>query len=324
MADIEHDIDIAITFVNQDLGLANDLRDSLSSTFENVFVYASKQEELAGTDGLETLRQAFRYRSRLVVILFRERWGQTDWTRVEEQAITDRFLKEGAKFLFVVMMDDSTPPPWLPESHIRFSLKDFGIKEAVGAIKMRALERGSVVHRPSVAARAAQAQRQVEFGNRKVELFRTAVGVQQVEKEVRSLFKLLSAHAEEAKNAAPGLNMEYGCEEEACVIRTRGMAVTCWYLNRITNVLDEARLTIREVRGAVVLPGENAYAPERPRELAVTVFKPELTRAEGWCWKNESGEILTSEQIVDLCLNRFFARANQLAQGALPWVDDDE
>lgn len=324
MADNEQDIDIAITFVNKDLGLANDLRDALSSSFENVFVYASKQEELAGTDGLESLREVFRYRSRLVVILFRERWGETDWTRVEEQAITDRFLKEGAKFLFVIMMDDSAPPPWLPETHIRFNLKDFGVQEAIGAIKARALERGSVVHHPSAATRAAKAQEQVEFGNRRAQLFRTGEGVQQVEKEAHSLLKLLADRAAESKKAAPGLHMAFGCTDEACVIRAPGIAVTCWYRNRITNVLDEARLIIRELRGAVVLPGENAYAPERPRELAETVFKPELTRAQGWCWKSESGEMLSSEQVADLCLNRFFVLADRLGRGELPWVDDED
>lgn len=144
MAPDSYDLDIAITFVNEDLAFAGDLRDRLGAAL-NVFVYNAKQEELAGTDGLQSLREIFRHRARLVVILNRARWGKTDWSRVEEEAITDRFLKEGPSFLFVIMMDGSAAPLWLPDKLIRFNLKDFGIEQAVAAIKARAIERGSEV-----------------------------------------------------------------------------------------------------------------------------------------------------------------------------------
>ena len=127
----ERDVDVAISFLNKDLDLAIELRDLLSDSLD-VFVYTHRQEELAGTDGLESFRAPFRYRARLVVILYREGWGQTFWTRVEEEAITDRFLKEGREFLFVVMVDDSAPPPWLPDKLVRYNLKDFGVAQAAG------------------------------------------------------------------------------------------------------------------------------------------------------------------------------------------------
>lgn len=142
------DVDVAITFLNQDLGFAQELSDRLGNAL-SVFVYANRQEELAGTDGLESFREVFRHRAKLVVILHREEWGNTKWTRIEELAIKDRFLNEGPEFLFLIAMGDAQPPRWLPEQLIRFSSRDFPVTEAIGAIKAKALELGSVVQRPS-------------------------------------------------------------------------------------------------------------------------------------------------------------------------------
>jgi len=106
----EHDLDVAISFKSEDANLATDIRGRLGKSLDT-FVYTAKQEELAGTDGLETLRKVFRHRAKLVVILFRSGWGETPWTRVEMEAITDRFLKQGPGFLFVITLDSAPPPP---------------------------------------------------------------------------------------------------------------------------------------------------------------------------------------------------------------------
>jgi hypothetical protein len=58
----------------------------------NVFFFPRNQEELAGTDGLESMRAPF-MNSRVTVVLFRDRWGNTPWTGVEAQAIKDHCLQ---------------------------------------------------------------------------------------------------------------------------------------------------------------------------------------------------------------------------------------
>src|SRR5437899_11207412 len=91
----EYEYDVAISFLSQDVDLARELADGLSPQLR-VFVYIDRQREIAGTDGLTTFRAIFRSATRLVVVLFRNGWGESNWTRVEEEAISDRFLKEGA------------------------------------------------------------------------------------------------------------------------------------------------------------------------------------------------------------------------------------
>jgi hypothetical protein len=134
--------DVAISFLSGDEPLALKLQEQLSESL-SVFVYSKKQEQLAGTDGLESFRQAFFAQSRLVVVLYRNGWGKTPWTAVEELAIKERMFNGGWKHLLFVMLDKQSPyPAWLPETHIRLDYTRFA-NELVGAIKLRALELGS-------------------------------------------------------------------------------------------------------------------------------------------------------------------------------------
>ncbi|HET7584380.1 MAG TPA: hypothetical protein VFK13_05700 [Gemmatimonadaceae bacterium] len=321
MDEHEFDFDVAISFVNVDLGVAAAIRDGLGDTL-NVFIYTRKQEEVAGTDGLESFRAVFRHRARLVVILYRAEWGQTKWTRVESEAITDRFLDQGPDFLFVVTMDEAPPPKWLPEKLIRLRFADFGVQEAVGAIKARALSQGSVVSRPSTAFLALRAQEAADFERQRNTLMKNEHGVQQAQKEAERLVQLIRERAEEAIAAAPGLELHFGSEVDWCVIRAPGVAVRVSYRNNIINVLDEARLEVVDLRGAVLLPGESGFPFRKPKRIHEIEYRPELTRASGWCWRRPDGSCATSEEIADQCLPSMFSLIHRLNAGQLPSPGD--
>jgi hypothetical protein len=72
--------EVAFSFLAQDLALATRCSEALSPL--TTFVFSRHQETLAGTDGQESFRSAFRFDSRLNVVLLRAGWGETPWTRV--------------------------------------------------------------------------------------------------------------------------------------------------------------------------------------------------------------------------------------------------
>ena len=77
--------DVAISFLVADQEIAAALRARLIGL--NVFFYPYNQEELIGTDGLETLRAPF-LNARVNVVLFRERYGirlglELSWLRLK-------------------------------------------------------------------------------------------------------------------------------------------------------------------------------------------------------------------------------------------------
>jgi hypothetical protein len=317
----ERDLDVAISFSSEDHALAAAIRTGLSRTLR-IFEFTARQEELAGTDGLESLRNVFRWRARLVVILLRASWGKTPWTRVEMEAITDRFLKEGPDFLFVVTVDDgAVRPPWLPDKLLRFNFTDFPLEQALGAIMSRCLEQGATISRPSIAALAVQAQSRTVFEVGRRAKLASEGGVREAERELAELFKLVGEAVQTAKEAAPELKLEYGASQDFLVIRSDGIAVQCRFSNRYANTLEHARLMVAELRGTVLLPGQGGYYRTEPRVLAETAFTPDIGLFEGTCWRDENGALLTSPSIAQQTLERFFSLVQSQAAGELPPMD---
>jgi hypothetical protein len=108
----------------KDEPIAAALNDGLASGL-TVFFFPRSQEDLAGTNGLESMRTPFLTGSRINVVLYREQWGQTPWTRIEEAAIKDACLSKGWPSLFFVVLDKTSKLPiWLPSTHVRFNFDD--------------------------------------------------------------------------------------------------------------------------------------------------------------------------------------------------------
>jgi hypothetical protein len=317
MPDAPHLYDVAISFRYVDLGFATELCDGLSEGLK-VFLFTERQEDLAGTDALESFRLVFRSQARLVVILYRAGWGDTPATRVELEAIKDRHYAEGPNFLFVVMMDDSPPPPWLPERLIRFNLKDFPKDQAIGAVKARALEAGSEITKPSTAVLARRAKDRADFAKKRDAYFRGYDGPRLALAEAQRFIRLAKQRVDQAIEAAPGLEMAFGSSEYGCGVRAPGIGLVAGYRNHIVNSLGEALLAVRAFRGPVVLPGRDEYSHYQPVQVSETIYSPEITREHGWCWRTKKGEIVTSESLAERFVEQFFDLMDRQSAGELP------
>jgi hypothetical protein len=114
-SELGSEIDVAISFLAKNEPLAKQLKAGLEDGLE-VFFFPHSQEQLAGTDGLESMRTPFAD-ARVVGALLDDSWGETPWIRVEKTAITDRCLDKGwESLLFVKMSKTNTPPKWLPHT----------------------------------------------------------------------------------------------------------------------------------------------------------------------------------------------------------------
>jgi hypothetical protein len=318
MTDSEHDLDVALSFEGADRAMAVTIRNGLVGAL-NVFEFTDRQEELAGTDGLESLRKVFRSRARLVVILMRATWGSTWWTRVEMEAISDRFLKEGPGFLFIVTVDEGiVRPPWIPDKLIRFNVRDFPVEQAIGAIKLRATEVGASLKKESVAERAARAKEATDFERRRKQLLGSAEGVTQVKQAVRELMDAITRNVGEAKSSLDALGVRFGVADEWCGLKTDTVATQCAYRNRVVNTLSEARLSIRAIRGGLLLPGENGYYLNEPKVLNEVDYRPDLMRGMVWCWRGEDDMLHSCEEVAEAVVTQILQLVEADAAGALP------
>ncbi|PZP84145.1 MAG: hypothetical protein DI582_09515, partial [Azospirillum brasilense] len=159
-ADEPHDV--AISFLVKDEAIAREFYQQLSPHLK-VFFFPHTQEELAGTDGMESMRHPF-LTARLTLVLFSDGWGDTPWTRVEATAIKESCLERGWDHLFFVDLNKAAKlPVWLPKTHVRLNYTDYGIKQAVGAVKARVEELGGKLERPSAQAVARSAKIELAY-----------------------------------------------------------------------------------------------------------------------------------------------------------------
>ena len=110
--------DVAISFGAKDEAFANRLYALLEERLK-VFIYSKEQEMLAGSDGEATFNAVFGKQAKLVVVLFREAWGKSPFTRFEETAIRNRAFSQGYDFTVFIPMEQSETqkvPAWLPKN----------------------------------------------------------------------------------------------------------------------------------------------------------------------------------------------------------------
>ena len=163
MDERKYEYDVAFSFLAQDEPIAVQLNDLLQSRLRT-FVYSGRQDEVAGTDGEKTFNAVFGEQSRLVVVLYRNGWGQTPWSRIEETAIRNRAYEEGYDFVKVIPLDEkATVPRWLPKTQLWLGLNRWGMAGAASVIDARVQELGGQSREETVQGRAARLARSVRF-----------------------------------------------------------------------------------------------------------------------------------------------------------------
>lgn len=200
--------DVALSFLVQDEPLATQLANILEER-HRVFLYSRQQEQLAGTDGEKTFNEVFATQAGMVVVLYRQGWGESRWTRIEETAIRNRAYEEGYDFaLFVPTDDKPTVPTYLPKTRLWIGLARFGVNGAASVIDARIQELGGEPRVLSLEERAARAQKASEFKAFRHGYFRSHEGVQAADASFSRILEAVEQRVAGLQAAAPALGLQ--------------------------------------------------------------------------------------------------------------------
>jgi hypothetical protein len=306
--------DVAISFLSEDESTAAALYNALSDGLE-VFFYPRKQEALAGTNGLESMRTPFLEDSRIVVVLYRERWGNSPWTGVEQAAIQDGCLQHGWQRLFFMMLDNaSSPPRWLPNTHVRFNYADFGLEQAVGAIKARVQESGGTIAPITALKRAELSKRETQYLEEKHQLCSPA-GREIVGQKTLELFSAIKGHCAEI-NASESLSIQIASDTRQCHLRNNRVSLVV----TLEDSNSGSNLAVREFSKRLAFNGEFlAYLDGGPKTLRKIRYLPEMNRARecGWIEEGQPSKFLSSDALADNIVGRFVDLAARADRGEL-------
>jgi hypothetical protein len=298
--------DVAISFLSQDEPLAAELYSELRKNLL-VFFSPKNQEQLAGTDGLVTFRQAFLSQSRLVVILYRSGWGETPWTGVEELAIKERLLlgKGGRNWLLLVNLDSSPCPLWVPKHAIWLDYNKYS-KDLAGAIKLRVQELGGEL---TVETAVDKARRMTAIAAAEVERENklSLQGRDAVLSESAKLYDLVERMIKQIAQEGPQFGLEHCRDESGIALRTALVSMKFGVPQNHSNYPPLRHLMLGIYSGRIFMRHEfetgRVYIPGRePPMSSEQKFQFDYNAAYGWCWRGANGDLLTTESLSEFLM----------------------
>lgn len=301
--------DVAISFLNADLGLAEELATLLQDRM-SVFLFTERQADVAGSDGVDTLSLVFGSQARLVVILYREGWGHTPWTGVEETAIKNRALEAGWEFLLLMPLEtDPTVPKWVPKAQIWLAYSHYGLSAALPILERKLEEVGGKATPITAATRARQYARHAEWKEERDSRRRSQSGVDAVKAHLAKLFDEVGQAVSEASKASSAADIAFkqprpnAARMWSSSPDREGTTVTLYWSQQWSNVLEHSGLHVRLWRGFAPAAGEDLVAFEKPGELESHEFDFEYGESGRWVWQHRhTHQVYDTAQLAAFCI----------------------
>ena len=288
--------DVALSFLAEDESLAISLADRLRDRME-VFVYSERQKELAGRDGMDEFTEIFRTKVRVCVVLYREGWGRTKWTAIEETAIKNRAFDCGWDFLLVIPLNTCTGPIWLPRTKLWLDFKRFGLDGAEAVIDVKVLESGGGGREESPTDMAERLIRQAKIKEEQKKFLSSKEGVQYAQDAIQEMFRILERRISELLPKVP-LNLKTTPGSDAyrdIQLRDGRVGVVFFWQQHSLVTVEGSHLSINEYSAG--------YPRPKQREILMT-FALDDSGNPTWAEKKDPKRTYSSEEFVDCFLKR--------------------
>jgi len=293
----EYKYDVAFSFLSADEQIARNLNEILKRRL-NTFIYFDKQDELIGEDAQIKFTNIFGKECRIAVIIYREGWGTSGWTLIEQNSIQTRLFKDGLDFIFVVSLDKKHPI-WYPEQYIWDNIEKYGIEATAAIIENKAKKQGSKIVEDTAKSRAEKLNKKFEFLEFRKSYRFSEKGVNDANTEVLKLFALLEQKTIEIKEGNKNLALNFERIKhhryEAEIIGHGFILQLFWYTRAINN-LDDNILTCRIIKGWA-LGGDRS----KPIVVQINEFAFDINENKNLIWVI-GNEQLSTNVIADRIL----------------------
>lgn len=319
MSDEKYKYDVAFSFLAKDESLATQMNDLLQDRL-HTFLYSKRQEELAGTDGERTFNAVFSEEARLVVVLYRDAWGESPWTRIEQTAIRNRAFEEGYDFVIFIPLDiPPSVPKWLPRTRLWIGLERWGVNGAATIIEARVQELGGTPAVESVEDRAKRLERSLQFEKKREQFLTSFGGVNSANAAFRVLIdeieRLITIIAQSTSSIKYSLKK---IKWQAVILGPHAGLDISWQC-KWTNDLTNAKLEVSLWEGHPPFPGISFFPDEKPRRRKSKTFVFDLLKPDtpGWRSSEASGEEYDSKLLAEHILKFYMDDADPKKDGSV-------
>lgn len=315
------DYEVAFSFLQQDESLAFEISDLIHDRF-STFIYSEHQKELAGSDGEKTFNEVFGDKARIVIVLYRDDWGKTKWTRIEETAIRNRGHEEGYDFTLFVQLDPSAKmPKWLPKTRIYYNFDRWGVKGLAPVIEQKVQESGGQNRAETLEDQAAKIKRAFLREQERKTFLNSSDGYSAAQLEFNKLYQMLEEKTKALED--PAINLHFGYDKHPSrefVVRCENYSAHFTWDYAYSNSLNNSGLLVELVfynRGNHQaffnrqMRGNNArekIIKQQEYNFDINV----VTTEKGWSKKTKPDEFCTSEKIMNEWLQLFLEKVKKI------------
>lgn len=292
MENKKYKYDVAFSFLKEDEKLAQELNDLIKDKAVT-FLFLERQDKIVGTDGEETFNRVFGQEARVVVVLYKNGWGNSPWTRIEETAIKNRALVEGYEFtLFIPLDEPPEVPKYLPRTYIWFGIHKYGINIALSIIESKIQSQGGKIKLEvpeDIAKRIKEAE---QLDNKRRTILNSENGVEIARLEVKKLYDLLKNKKDIIEKELKGFPIGFEQKDQNCYVNSYGYTLRFYWQLSFRNSLMDSYLSLE-------LQSANRY-PKPPTIFSEFRFNFDIIFSEQQVWMLESDrkKYFTSEELV--------------------------
>lgn len=304
----EYKYDVAFSFAQQDEQLAYTLYSLLKDRL-SCFIYSEEQKKLAGGDGEILFNSVYSKEARIVVILFRQEYGTSKWTRIEETAIRNRGYDDGYDFVILIPTEKQiAPPKWLPKIRLWVGLERWGIESAAGVIEARVQEFGGTVKIETIADIAAKSENAINEKRKREELLNSSGSIFLANEEVKNLKAIFKKQEEEILAKTENWNIKYRENKHNGVdILSYGYMLYFHFYQQWANSIHDAYLFLVIYQGYSDENG-NINDPFGEHKLIHSIklrFDIDDLDQKGWSLKDTRKNFMTSQKLADIWFAKF-------------------
>jgi hypothetical protein len=293
MSDSKYKYDVAFAFLDKDEPLANQINDLIKDKV-STFLYSKKSEDSLNTKLEKTFIDVFERQSRIIVVLFSNKWGTTPWTAIEEKAIRNRASLEGFDFLLCIALDNPPETPrYLPQSQIWTGLSKLGVKGAAIAIEE---------HVPSLGGRSKEVlkknirteiKNEPGFEVESSKFLESVSGLEIATLELKKLFLALETEKNKFQKSDKNFPISYQKSDRKCTVEYGLYSIMFYSQTEKSNLLMDLPLYFELQK--------HDSSSNKLNILAVEEYHFEVKKVGeyGWIKDVDNGQFISSKKLAE-------------------------
>jgi len=298
--------DVAFSFLSRDECIVYEINELLQDHIKT-FIYSKNEDQVVTTDGEETFSQVFGSDATIVVVLYREDWGKTPWTRIEQTAIKNRAYDKGYDFLILIpLVSKINIPMWIPKTYIWFDFNRGGVEGAKRIIERKLQMKGGNYLEETPIKKAQHLKRKLQYQEKRNKfLYGGGQGVTAANKEISDLYQEFKVIIEQMGQHELVIDIEKNNKGNKIFLSFKSFKMHCHWICQYVNTIEPSFLIIKmEYHESFGV--RNGLFKRKSQIIEELRFKFDLGENDMCGWRKENTDtIIPTKQLAFELMKRY-------------------